>query len=167
MTQAYRVQTLDTPDGPFTLIENADGAVVGAGWTDNAAALAGRARLAGELVPGEASAAGAVRAYYAGDLDAVSTVRVAQEGTVFQRAVWEALRTIPTGDVRGYGDLAAQLGSPGASRAVGAACGANRVALLVPCHRVVGASGALTGFAWGVEVKRSLLAREGAALTLL
>ncbi len=152
----------DTPDGPFTMVER-DGAVVASGWTADAVALAARAGIgAAELEPGDCAAAPAVLAWYAGDAAALDEVRVEQAGTEFQMAVWGALRTIPRGAVRRYGELAAALGSPGASRAVGAACGRNAVALFVPCHRVVGASGALTGFAWGVDVKRSLLGREGA-----
>jgi methylated-DNA-[protein]-cysteine S-methyltransferase len=154
-------QQLDTPDGPFTMVER-DGAVVASGWTADAVALAARAHIgAAELELGDCAAAPAVLAWYAGDAAALDGVRVEQAGTDFQMAVWAALRAIPRGTVRRYGELAAALGSPGASRAVGAACGRNAVALFVPCHRVVGASGALTGFAWGVDVKRSLLAREG------
>jgi len=160
-------QELDTPDGPFTIVER-DGAVVASGWTADAVELAARAGIGavdlepGDLEPGDCVAAQAVLAWYAGDAAALDGVRVEQAGTDFQMAVWGALREIPRGSVRRYGELAAALGSPGASRAVGAACGRNAVALFVPCHRVVGASGALTGFAWGVDVKRSLLAREGA-----
>ncbi|WP_291378478.1 methylated-DNA--[protein]-cysteine S-methyltransferase [Demequina sp.] len=159
-------QTLDTPDGPFTLIENPDGDVVASAWSDDVPAVAARAGITPDDVgKGECTASAAVRAFYAGDVSAPGSVPVAQRGTAFQAAVWEALRQIPVGEVRRYGELAAALGSPGASRAVGAACGRNAVALFVPCHRVVGASGALTGFAWGVDVKRSVLAREGAPVT--
>ncbi|NYI42580.1 methylated-DNA--[protein]-cysteine S-methyltransferase [Demequina lutea] len=161
----YTVETLDTPDGPFTLVENPEGAVVAAGWSADVEGVAGRARLApADLTAGACRASAAVRAFYAGDVEAPARVPVAQHGTAFQRAVWTALREIPRGEVRRYGELAAELGSPGASRAVGAACGRNAVALFVPCHRVVGASGSLTGFAWGVEVKRELLTREGATV---
>ena len=162
-------QQIDTPDGPFTIVER-DGAVVASGWTADAVVLAARAGIdttgAGdtEMEPGVCSATAAVVAWYAGEASALEGVRVEQSGTEFQREVWAALREIPRGQVRRYGELAASLGRPGASRAVGAACGHNAVALFVPCHRVVGASGALTGFAWGVEVKRSLLAREVATL---
>ena len=162
---AFIAQTLKTPDGPFTLIADASGAVVGAAWTDDVAGLATRAGLDYKDVgTGVCAASDAVRAYYAGDVDAPAAVPVSQHGTTFQTAVWGALRHIPVGAVSRYGELAAALGSPGASRAVGAACGRNAVALFVPCHRVVGASGALTGFAWGVDVKRSLLTREGVTL---
>lgn len=83
-------------------------------------------------------------------------------GTAFQRRVWEALRAIPAGTTLTYGALAARIGAPRAVRAVGAACGANPVAVVVPCHRVVGHDGRLTGYAWGMGRKRALLAREGA-----
>lgn len=82
-------------------------------------------------------------------------------GTEFQLRVWQALRRIPRGETRSYSKLARDLGNPRATRAVARACATNRVALLVPCHRVVGANGSLTGYRWGVERKRELLAREG------
>ena len=156
-------QILDTPDGPFAVVENAAGSVVAAGWTDDADALLRRSRLSGLATEeGRVNAAAAVDAYYSGDLDAPLRVPVHDRAGGFGARVRAALRDIPPGEVRRYGDVAAALGNPRASRAVGAACGANTAALFVPCHRVIGASGALTGFAWGVEVKRSLLEREGA-----
>lgn len=82
------------------------------------------------------------------------------DGTAFQRRVWAALRQIPCGETRTYGQLAAALGDPGSVRAVGAACGANRIALAIPCHRVVRADGGLGGFRWGIERKQALLALE-------
>ncbi len=83
-------------------------------------------------------------------------------GTVFQRQVWTALREIPPGRTVTYSQLAAAIGRPTATRAVAAACGANPTAVVVPCHRVIGADGSLTGYRWGVERKRALLDREGA-----
>ena len=83
-------------------------------------------------------------------------------GTVFQLRVWQALRQIPRGETRSYSELARELGDAKATRAVARACATNRVALLVPCHRVVGASGSLTGYRWGIERKRQLLEAEGA-----
>jgi AraC family transcriptional regulator of adaptative response/methylated-DNA-[protein]-cysteine methyltransferase len=83
-------------------------------------------------------------------------------GTAFQLRVWQALRDIPRGETRSYSQLARELGNPNATRAVARACAINRVALVVPCHRVVGASGSLTGYRWGVERKRQLLDAEGA-----
>ena len=106
--------------------------------------------------------ASALRAYFAGRLDALDDLPVEAGGTPFQRDVWAALRAIPIGATRSYGGLAAHLGRPRASRAVGAANGLNPVAIVVPCHRVIGANGRLTGYAGGVERKRWLLAHEGA-----
>ena len=83
-------------------------------------------------------------------------------GTVFQRQVWAALQEIPAGTTVTYSQLAAAIGRPTATRAVAAACGANPTAVVVPCHRVIGADGSLTGYRWGVERKRALLDREGA-----
>lgn len=81
-------------------------------------------------------------------------------GTAFQQRVWEALGTIPAGETWTYGELAARIGKPGAARAVGAACGSNPVCVVVPCHRVVGSNGKLTGYAYGTDRKRELLRRE-------
>jgi AraC family transcriptional regulator, regulatory protein of adaptative response / methylated-DNA-[protein]-cysteine methyltransferase len=83
------------------------------------------------------------------------------QGTAFQSRVWRALRKIPLGKTRSYGALARQLGVPSSARAVASACARNRVALLIPCHRVIGSSGALTGYRWGLERKQALLEREG------
>lgn len=84
--------------------------------------------------------------------------------TAFQLKVWRALQKIPRGHTRSYSQFAKELGQPTAVRAVARACAANRIALFIPCHRVVAASGALTGYRWGVERKRTLLAAEAAAV---
>jgi AraC family transcriptional regulator of adaptative response/methylated-DNA-[protein]-cysteine methyltransferase len=81
-------------------------------------------------------------------------------GTAFQWRVWKALTEIPPGQTRTYGAIARKLGEPGAARAVGRACATNPVAVVVPCHRAIGASGALTGYRWGVDRKKKLLADE-------
>jgi O-6-methylguanine DNA methyltransferase len=85
-------------------------------------------------------------------------------GTSFQQTVWQALRRIPAGSTRSYGELARMIGKPGAARAVGAACGANPLPVLVPCHRVLARGGALGGFSAGLDWKRTLLSREGVAV---
>ena len=85
-------------------------------------------------------------------------------GTPFQRTVWKALLTIPFGQTRSYGQIAKQVGRPSASRAVGAANGRNPVSIVAPCHRVVGSTGALTGFGGGLDVKERLLRLEGASI---
>ena len=99
--------------------------------------------------------------YFAGDLHAIDTLPVATAGTEFQRQVWQMLRTIPCGQIMTYGQMAAQLGNPGASRAVGLANGSNPISVVVPCHRVIGSNGTLTGYAGGVDRKRWLLIHEG------
>jgi O-6-methylguanine DNA methyltransferase len=103
-------------------------------------------------------------AYFAGDHAALSRVPVATNGSAFQEAVWTALRQIPAGETWSYGRLAAHVGKPGASRAVGLANGANPVGIVTPCHRVIGADGTLTGYGGGLERKRRLLEHEGVAL---
>ncbi len=99
-------------------------------------------------------------AYWQGDMHSLHAIPCAASGTPFQEAVWQLLRTIPAGETQSYGALAARLGKPTASRAVGAANGANPISLVVPCHRVIGANGALTGYAQGIERKQWLLAHE-------
>lgn len=89
-----------------------------------------------------------------------SGIPIDVQGTAFQEAVWAQLRAIPPGETRSYGEIAARLGKPGASRAVGQANGANPVAVLTPCHRVVAADGSLGGYAYGEDIKRALLKRE-------
>jgi methylated-DNA-[protein]-cysteine S-methyltransferase len=100
--------------------------------------------------------------YFNGELGAIDAIPVATGGTVFQREVWDALRTIPAGRTVNYGALAQKIGRPKAVRAVGLANGANPIGLVVPCHRVIGADSSLTGYAGGLERKRWLLRHEGA-----
>jgi methylated-DNA-[protein]-cysteine S-methyltransferase len=107
---------------------------------------------------------GRLVAYFAGDLRALDAVPVDTAGTPFQRAVWAALRRIPAGTTWSYADVARAVGAPAAVRAVGAANGANPVAIVIPCHRVVRTGGALGGYGGGLERKRWLLAHERAAL---
>jgi methylated-DNA-[protein]-cysteine S-methyltransferase len=116
------------------------------------------------LEPGTAPAAirGRVEAYFDGDLEALDQVPVEIAGTPFQQMVWWALRTIPAGTTVTYGQLAARIGKPGSSRAVGMANGSNPVPIVVPCHRVIGANGTLTGYGGGLDRKRWLLAHERA-----
>ncbi len=103
---------------------------------------------------------GALNAYFQGDLENLSTIPTANGGTAFQREVWQALRTIPAGTTMSYGQLANNLGRQGASRAVGAANGKNPIGIVVPCHRVIGANGQLTGYGGGLPRKRWLLEHE-------
>lgn len=97
--------------------------------------------------------------YFAGERTQFD-LPLAAKGTEFQRSVWQALTQIPYGSTAGYGELAEMLGRPGAARAVGAANGKNPISIIVPCHRVIGADGSMTGYAWGEEKKRYLLTLE-------
>lgn len=101
-------------------------------------------------------------AYFAGNLEAFN-LSLDLRGTVFQRNVWQLLRQIPYGETRTYGDIALMLGKPKAARAVGQAVGANPISIMVPCHRVVGSDGALTGYGGGLARKQFLLELEQAA----
>ena len=103
-------------------------------------------------------------AYFKGEVQVFNTPRVPAWGTAFQQSVWQALCGIPLGSTCSYGQLAAQLNKPLAVRAVGAAVGRNPWSVIVPCHRVLGAQGQLTGYAGGLERKRALLTLEGVAL---
>lgn len=103
-----------------------------------------------------------LEAYFNGDVDALADIPVADKGDELQRRVWDALRKIPAGTTTTYGELALSLGftDPRMAREVGGAVGANPVALIVPCHRVIGKDGSLRGYRWGLERKRKLLERE-------
>jgi methylated-DNA-[protein]-cysteine S-methyltransferase len=101
-----------------------------------------------------------VEAYFAGERREFD-LKLSPEGTPFQRQVWDELLSIPFGQILSYGELAVRVGRPGASRAVGAANGANPIALIIPCHRVVGQDRSLTGYGGGIAIKAALLAHEG------
>jgi methylated-DNA-[protein]-cysteine S-methyltransferase len=115
-----------------------------------------------QIPPKTTQAFKALQAYFSGDLAAVSHLRPATNGTDFQKKVWDALRNIPIGQTASYGELAAKIGKPTAARAVGLANGSNPIAIVVPCHRVIGANASLTGFAGGLERKQWLLEHENA-----
>jgi methylated-DNA-[protein]-cysteine S-methyltransferase len=106
-----------------------------------------------------------IRAYLVGDIACVNRIPIETGGTAFQQQVWSALRTIPSGTVLTYGELATQVGKPTAYRAVGMTNALNPIAIVVPCHRLVGANGSLTGYAGGLERKRWLLQHEGVRVT--
>jgi methylated-DNA-[protein]-cysteine S-methyltransferase len=158
--------TFPTPLGDFSVALDETGAVVATAF-GGAAQL--RQRFKSKALVRDPKRAGEVRReieeFLEGDRREFS-LKLAPEGTAFQKRVWSALRNIPFGETRSYGQLAAELGSPGAARAVGRANAANPICLLVPCHRVVGADGSLTGFAFGVDLKRRLLELEGAKQTI-
>ena len=122
--------------------------------------------LRGELLlrnPGAASQWPDARNLVANDIAAIDAIATETTGTAFQRQVWGALREIPAGQTWSYSRLAAHIGRPTAVRAVGLANGANPIGVVVPCHRVIGRDGALTGYAGGLDRKRELLRREAAA----
>ena len=148
---------LPSPIGTLVATTAADGTLHGLAFTDgdDAAAAAPPAL------------ADALSACFAGDLAALDALQVAPAGSAFQSRVWALLRTIPPGETRSYGDLAQALGQPGAARAVGLANGANPIAIVIPCHRVIGANGTLTGYAGGMDRKAWLLRHEGALPPLL
>jgi methylated-DNA-[protein]-cysteine S-methyltransferase len=159
------LQTIDTPDGAFTIVADDRGRVLASGWTaDPEAALAriGARLRPASVVERETDAAAAARAYYDGDLGAIDGIEVVQSGTEMQLAGWKALRAITPGAPLSYAGFAAALGQPSAVRAAASICARNAPALFVPCHRVLRSDGSLGGFAWGLDVKRSLLAREAA-----
>jgi methylated-DNA-[protein]-cysteine S-methyltransferase len=108
-----------------------------------------------------------IEAYFRGEITAIDKVTVQTNGTPFQQRIWTELRRIPAGTTITYGGLAARIGRSGASRAVGLANGSNPVAVVVPCHRVIGASGTLTGYGGGLDRKRWLLAHEQATVLRL
>lgn len=160
-----RETIVETAVGPVRAL-SADGTVLALGFEEGWKARVQR-RLRGMpdavRVPGaDPEVEHALAAYVGGDLHAIDALAVAQSGTAFQQRVWDALRGIPAGRTESYGRLAARLGFPEGARAVGSAAARNAIALIVPCHRLVGARGELTGFAHGVERKRWLLEHEGA-----
>ena len=151
---------IDSPLGPLTQVVNAEGFLC-ALYNDGQKYYPDAEELGERDDTIAASAVAELAEYFAGTRAAFS-VPTAASGTDFQRRVWAALTGIPAGQTRTYGEIAGQLGRPGASRAVGAATGRNPISIIVPCHRLVGASGAMTGYAGGVARKVWLLEHERA-----
>lgn len=159
MRQFY--DTFSTPAGDFSVALDANGAVI-------ATAFGGlpelRERFSADEVVHDPARLASVRSelteYFASTRQQF-TVKISPSGTPFQLSVWAALRKIPFGETCNYGELAALLGNPGAARAVGRANATNPICVIVPCHRVIGSDGGLTGFAFGENLKRWLLAHEG------
>lgn len=160
--------TVPTPAGDVLVVTDGD-VVIAADFADHADRL--EAYLARHVTDAErrrggSAAADALQAYLDGDLHALTQVDVRAEGSPFQRDVWSALRRIPVGATWTYAQLAEASGHPGASRAAGSANGANPIAVFVPCHRVVPATGGVGGYAGGPTRKAWLLHHEGVAATL-
>lgn len=152
--KAY-AHTLDSPIGPLTLVVNAEGALT-------------HVLFAHQTAPADvawdadrcAAAATQLREYFAGERTDFD-LPLAPAGSDFQRSVWDALRTLGHGEVVDYGGLGTRIGRPGAARAVGRANATNPIPIVIPCHRVIGANGTLTGYAGGLDAKQVLLRLEG------
>lgn len=159
---------IDTPIGEALLVFDGEGALRALDWSDHEdrmrLLLRRHYRGLHLIEPGAAPTTlrGSIEAYFSGDLSALDGIPCATGGTPFQQRVWTALRDIPAGQTTTYGQLAERLGLPLAARAVGLANGANPVGVVLPCHRVIGKDGSLTGYGGGLERKRWLLSHEGA-----
>jgi methylated-DNA-[protein]-cysteine S-methyltransferase len=153
--------TFRTPFGDFSIAVTESGALAATTF-GHRAALQTRAPAKCHLIDATSLGRGVreqILAYFAGERRDFN-LALAPDGTEFQQSVWAALQQIPFGETRTYGQLATQLGNPAASRAVGRANATNPICLIVPCHRVIGADGSLTGFAFGEDLKRRLLEHE-------
>ncbi len=160
---------IETPIGEMLIVADHDGNLRAVDWTDHEPRMRRLLhlhygedgfRLEPARNPGRLT--NAISSYFAGDLTAIDTLPVETAGTPFQRGVWRALREITCGSTLSYAKLAERIGRPTAIRAVGLANGSNPVGVVVPCHRVIGANGSLTGYGGGIERKRWLLEHERA-----
>ncbi len=169
----YYTTTMDSlPCGPLLCVVDATGAVIRIDFLNGRKPREPRQiveemRDAGIEVVEDPSRTTELRRqlgeYFAGERQDFD-LRLAPEGTPFERSVWDELRKIPFGETRSYGEIAQAIGRPGAARAVGRANGANPIPIVVPCHRVIGSDGSLTGFGGGLEAKSRLLEIEGRRL---
>lgn len=159
--------SIATPIGELVIIADDQGRLRAVDWRDHEPRMLqllarhcgkGGFALQARRNPGGLSAA--LRAYFKGDLAAINDLKVHTLGTDFQRAVWRVLRRIPCGATISYAELARRVGRPAARRAVGMANGSNPISVVVPCHRVIGADGSLTGYGGGIARKRWLLEHE-------
>ncbi|MCW2566684.1 MAG: O-6-methylguanine methyltransferase [Mycobacterium sp.] len=160
--------TVTTPAGPFTVVVDADGAVLASGWTATACDLIPLVhpslRPTGARRRDELGALSrAIAAYHDGDVDALDEVRVRQVSSPFITHAWEVLRAVPAGRPVTYTEFALLASRPAAVRAAASACARNAAALFVPCHRVLRTGGGLGGFRWGTDVKAWLLDHEATA----
>jgi len=168
-----RLDRLGTPIGELVIVADDDGLLRATHWTDHGPAIEDLlARQYGpdgftlETTENPGGLTATLARYFEGDLRSIDGIPVALVGTPFQREVWTALRAIPCGSTTSYSALARRIGRPSAVRAVGAANGANPVGVVVPCHRVVGADGSLTGYGGGMARKRWLLDHESGTRSL-
>jgi methylated-DNA-[protein]-cysteine S-methyltransferase len=170
MTEIFRLSRIPTPVGDMLIAVDDQDRLRVLDWdshVERMERLMERYYGPGAVALAESEADHPVRAkltaYVEGDIGAIDDLATKTTGTAFQRKVWAALREIPAGQTWSYGQLAAHVGEPGAARAVGLANGSNPIGVVVPCHRVIGANGTLTGYGGGIERKRWLLRHEGAA----
>lgn len=161
MTRSHSV--IDSPIGPLTVVVD-DGAVTGIYMAEHRHAP-GETAYGDRVGDAHPALTEQLAAYFAGDLTEFD-VPTSAPGTPFQQQVWAALRHIPYGETWSYARLATEIGNPAAVRAVGLANGRNPISIVVPCHRVVGANGSLTGYGGGIERKRFLLDLEARQSTL-
>ena len=166
-TLRFASDRLPTPIGDLLIVADNEGNLRATFWTDDEEDLRRvlQRHYAGAPIELQSEhnphgLTGAIARYFAGELRAIDALPVKTAGTPFQREVWGALREIPCGTTTSYGQLAARVGRPAAVRAVGLANGANPIGVVVPCHRVIGANGSLTGYGGGIERKRWLLDHE-------
>jgi len=166
---ALLIDRVATPAGELIVVADADGNLRTVDWTDHEDRMKvlldrqygkGSYTLVPARDPGGLSSA--MRRYFKGDLAAIESLPVKTAGTPFQRSVWEALRRIRCGTTISYAELARRIGKPKAVRAVGLANGQNPISIVVPCHRVIGSNGSLTGYGGGLPRKEWLLKHEGA-----
>jgi methylated-DNA-[protein]-cysteine S-methyltransferase len=167
--ETFNLDQLETPIGTALLVTDTDGVLCALDWEDYQPRMIKLLRLRyGAPVLQDRRAPEDLRAalsgYFAGDLASLDTIECRVAGNPLQRKVWTALRTIRAGTTMSYGALAAQLDVPRAVRAVGLANGANPISVVVPCHRLIGANGSLTGYGGGLQRKRWLLEHEGVVL---
>ncbi|HEX4489210.1 MAG TPA: methylated-DNA--[protein]-cysteine S-methyltransferase [Terriglobales bacterium] len=163
----FVMDRFQTPIGEMVIVADHKGNLRAADWTDHDPRIQRFLRLhygekGYELTPQKNphGLSDKIKRYFAGELAILDTLPTATAGTDFQCSVWRALRAIPCGTTTTYGELAKQIGKPAAVRAVGMANGSNPVGVIVPCHRVIGANGSLTGYGGGLDRKRWLLDHE-------
>jgi methylated-DNA-[protein]-cysteine S-methyltransferase len=163
----FTIDRIKTPIGVLMIAADEDGKLRAALFTEEEQVIrrqlvlqAGKKVFTLEPTQNPHGLAEAISNYFAGDLGAIDALPVETGGTPFQQEVWRALRAIPCGSTTSYGELARSIGRPAAVRAVGLANGANPVAVVVPCHRVIGSNGSLTGYGGGIERKAWLLDHE-------
>ncbi|MFZ5781088.1 MAG: methylated-DNA--[protein]-cysteine S-methyltransferase [Pseudomonadota bacterium] len=162
------IDRLATPIGELLIVADRHGRLRSIDWTDHEPRMrllldrhCGRGRYTMDAASDPGGFTKAMRAYFRGDIGVIDTLVVATAGSPFQRSVWGALREIPRGRTISYAELAQRIGKPTAIRAAGLANGQNPISIVVPCHRVIGSNGRLTGYGGGLPRKKWLLEHEG------